>query len=138
MYSTVLKANAMIIKGIWGIRFWNEIKWIDNSTDRATVRLWIWEDSEIQFIWDNGNTLNNDVVYKNEQWNEVYLYDKDLLKFKKFKVVQLNNSVNRTWLKFYIEFWLSWKDSIENATRFWKDNEFFLKYPITYTLRNNK
>lgn len=138
MYSTVIKANTTFLKWLGWIRFWNEIKWIDNSTDRATIRIGVWDDSEIQFIGDNWAVWNDDVVFKNELWNEVYLYDKTLLKFNKFKATQLSSTINRTGLKFYIEFWLSWKDSVLNATKFWKDSSFFLKYPITYTLRNNK
>lgn len=138
MYAVVIKNNSTFLKWLWGIRFANSIEWLDNSTDRWTIKLWFWEDKEIKFIWDNWSTSNDDVLFFNENWDEIYLYDKEILKFEKFKPIQLNDSINRKWIRFYIKFWLSWKDNIITATRFWKDSEFFLEYPITYTLRNNK
>lgn len=143
----VLQENTKFLKYLWRIRYWEGINYIDknpvNHPNISDITINLPEWKQISYQWDDlwiNNT--NDISFIDTDGNELYMYDKDIIEFKKFEITPLDPDIHRWWVRIHIIMWTSWRyDPIKNrinrkATKLFGNTSFFLDYYITYTFRN--
>jgi hypothetical protein len=133
----VVEQNNNILKHLGSIRFWEWVSVIDqypvNHPNHTYIQIQLPQEEIMELRPIDYWTWTNDIsfIYK---WQELFMYDKEVIDIKKFLITPLDNSVNRWWLKFDIELW-AYKDNFNASKRFWNVS-YDIKYSITYTFRN--
>lgn len=138
LYAGVYKNNALFLKALAGTRFGNGIDFIDSDPTWGSVVVSMPWETQIKFLWTKSSAINKDVNFINESWTEIQTYEKWLYYFDRFEPIEIDNSINRWWVRYTIRFWTSWKHSELAARRFGINEEYFLTYTVMYTFRNLK
>lgn len=138
LYAWVYKNNALFLKALSWTRFWNGIEFIDSDPKWGSVIISMPWDTQIKFLGTKSSALHKDVNFINEAGTEIYTYEKGLYYFDRFEPVEIDNSINRWWVRYSIRFGTSWKHSELAARKFGINEEYFLTYTVMYTFRNLK
>lgn len=136
----VLSENVKLNKALWSIRFANWIEFIDEQPldhqNFSNIKLTLPDNKTLEFRVDNLLWETNDISYINTNWEEIYMYNKDFIDFKHFKITMLDDTINRQSLRLEIKFGIDWKNNNIAKTKFW-NKEYYMDYSTTLTLRNS-
>jgi len=151
----VLEENAKIQKALSWIRFGEWIKFIDetpvNHPELSNIIVQFPDSEQIEFriddlwaddisptdFWPNWLTSadSNDFSFFNNDNQEIYVYNKDIIEIRKMNIIPLDPNINRWWVLIHLELWADWRNNQLAARMFW-NNEYFMEYNIVYTFRN--
>lgn len=133
----ILQENIKILKTIWWIRFWYDVIWIDSVSNLTTLTIDMWEQQTMSFMpWTVWTDLEDDIIFTNKNGQVINIYDNRFLQINKFQAIELDDAINRKWIRFNINISVNWEKNDRVAKKFWKNVDKELEYSITYTFRN--
>lgn len=136
----LLEESNKIQRNLASIRFAKDIVYLDqspiNHPELSEISFLLPNDDTFQIIpFDEGENTDS-LTFIDTEWNEIYVYNKDLIDIKKFTITEMDQNINRWWVRINMLLSINWNENELAARRFW-NIDYEQEYNIVYTFRNN-